>query len=156
MGNKINQNAQSSADNEQADQADKAMNVAEAGLLNKQQELKELEDSLTQREKIIAQMEEALKITKDAIAKKEAELNGKRVQLEEMELQAKNGFPKLFEEKFAAFKKQLEQREEQCVGELESLEAEKEKLRQREVVVQKAEIQRENGYADARAKLDEE
>lgn len=156
MGNKINQNAQSSADNEQADQADKAMNVTEAGLLNKQQELKKLEDSLTQREKIIAQMEEALKITKDAIAKKEAELNGKRVQLEEMELQAKNGFPKLFEEKFAAFKKQLEQREEQCVGELESLEAEKEKLRQREVVVQKAEIQRENGYADARAKLDEE
>lgn len=156
MGNKINQNAQSSADNEQADQADKAMNVTEAGLLNKQQELKELEDSLTQREKIIAQMEEALKITKDAIAKKEAELNGKRVQLEEMELQAKNGFPKLFEEKFAAFKKQLEQREEQCVGELESLEAEKEKLRQREVVVQKAEIQRDNGYADARAKLDEE
>ena len=121
MGNKINQNAQSSADNGQADQADKAMNVAEAGLLNKQQELKELEDSLTQREKIIAQMEEALKITKDAIAKKEAELNGKRVQLEEMELQAKNGFPKLFEEKFAAFKKQLEQREEQCVGDLESL-----------------------------------
>ena len=156
MGNKINQNAQSSADNEQADQADKAMNVTEAGLLNMQQELKELEDSLTQREKIIAQMEEALKITKDAMAKKEAELNGKRVQLEEMELQAKNGFPKLFEEKFAAFKKQLEQREEQCVGELESLEAEKEKLRQREVVVQKAEIQRENGYADARAKLDEE
>lgn len=121
MGNKINQNAQSSADNEQADQADKAMNVTEAGLLNKQQELKELEDSLTQREKIIAQMEENQKITKDGIAKKEAE-----------------------------------QREEQCVGELESLEAEKEKLRQREVVVQKAEIQRENGYADARAKLDEE
>lgn len=156
MGNKNNQNVQSSADNEQADQADKTMNVTEAGLLNKQQELKELEDSLTQKEKIIAQKEEALKTTKDAIAKKEVELNDKRVQLEEMELQAKNGFPQLFEEKFAAFKKQLEQREAQCVSELESLESEKEKLRQREVAVQKAEILRDNGYANDRAKLDDE
>lgn len=156
MGNKNKQNAQSSADNEQADQADNTMNVTEAGLLNKQQELKELEDSLTQKETVIAQKEQALKAAKDAIAKKEAELNDKRVQLEEMELQAKNGFPKIFEEKFAAFKKQLEQREAKCVGELESLEGEKEKLRQREVAVQKAEIQRDNGYADARAKLDDE
>lgn len=156
MGNKNKQSAQSSADNEQADQADKTMNVTEAGLLNKQQELKELEDSLTQKETVIVQREQALKAAKDAIAKKEAELNYKRVQLEEMELQAKNGFPQLFEEKFAAFKKQLEQREAKCVGELESLEGEKEKLRQREVAVQKAEIQRDNGYADARAKLDDE
>lgn len=156
MGNKNNQNAQSSADNEQADQTDKTMNITEAGLLNKQQELKELEDSLTQKEKIIAQKGEALKTTKGAIAKKEAELNDKRVQLEEMELQAKNGFPQLFEEKFAAFKKQLAQREAQCVSELESLESEKEKLRQREVAVQKAEIQRDNEYANDRAKLDEE
>ena len=42
------------------------------------------------------------------------------------------------------------------MGELESLEGEKEKLREREVAVQKAEIQRDNGYADARAKLDDE
>lgn len=147
------QSAQSSADNEQADQADKTMNVTEAGLLNKQQELK---DSLTQKETVIAQKEQALKAAKDAIAKKEAELNDKHVHLEEMELQAKNGFPQLFEEKFAAFKKQLEQREAQCVSELESLESEKEKLRQREVAVQKAEIQRDNGYADVRAKLDDE
>ncbi|AJD46929.1 chromosome segregation ATPase-like protein [Isoalcanivorax pacificus W11-5] len=156
MGNKNKQSAQSSADNEQADQADKTMNVTEAGLLNKQQELKELEDSLTQKETVIAQREQALKAAKDATAKKEAELNDKRVHLEEMELQAKNGFPQLFEEKFAAFKKQLEQREAKCVGELESLESEKEKLRQREMAVQKAEIQRDNGYADARAKLDDE
>ena len=156
MDNKNKQNAQSSADNEQADQADNSMGVTEAGLLNKQQELKELEDSLSQKETAIAQKEQTLKAAKDAIAKKEAELNDKRIQLEEMELQAKNGFPKLFEEKFAAFKKQLEQREAQCVSELESLEAAKEKLRQREVVVQKAEIQRVNGYADARAKLDDE
>ena len=156
MGNKNKQSAQSSADNEQADQADKTMNVTEAGLLNKQQELKELKDSLTQKETVIAQKEQALKAAKDTITKKEAELNDKRVQLEEMELQAKNGFPQLFEEKFAAFKKQLEQREAQCVGELESLEGEKEKLRQREVAVQKAEIQRDKGYADARTKLDDE
>jgi len=156
MGNKNKQSAQSSADNEQADQADKTMNITEAGLLNKQQELKALEDSLTQKETVIAQKEQALKAAKYEIAKNEAELNDKRVQLEEMELQAKNGFPKFFEEKFAAFKKQLEQRETQCVSELESLEAEKEKLRQRELTVQKAEMQRDNGYADARAKLDDE
>ncbi len=149
MDNKNKQNAQSSADNKQADQIDKTMGATEAGLLNKQQKLKEREDSLTQKE-------QALKAAKDAIAKKEAELNDKRVHLEEMELQAKNGFPQLFEEKFAAFKKQLEQREAKCVGDLESLEGEKEKLRQREVAVQKAEIQRDNGYADARAKLDDE
>lgn len=156
MGNKNKQNAQSSADNERAEQADKTMNVTEAVLLNKQQELKEWEDSLTQKETVIAQEEQELKAAKDAIAKKEAELNDKRVQLDEMELQAKNGFPKLFEEKFAGFKKQLEQREAKCVSELASLEADKEKLRQRELTIQKAEIQRDTGYADDRAKLDDE
>ena len=151
-----NNSVQFTADNEKAGQTDKTTNVTEARLLNKQQELKELEDSLTQKETVLAQKEQALKAAKVAIAKKEAELNDKCVQLEEMELQAKNGFPQLFEEKFAAFKKQLEQREAQCVGELESLEGEKEKLRQREAAVQKAEIQRDKGYADARAKLDDE
>jgi hypothetical protein len=156
MGNKNKQNAQPSAGNEQAEQADNSMNVTEAGLLNKQQELKELEDSLSQKETSIAQREQALKAAKEAIAKKEAELNDKRVQLEEMELQAKNGFPKLFEEKFAGFKKQLEEREAKCVSELASLEADKEKLRLRELTIQKAEIQRDTGYADDRAKLDDE
>lgn len=156
MGNKNKQSAQSSADNEQADQADKTMNVTEAGLLNKQQELKELEDSLTLKATAIALKEQELKTAKESLAKKEAELNDKHVQLEEMELQAKNGFPQLFEEKFAAFKKQLEQREAKCVGELASLEADKEKLRQRELTIQKAEIQRDSDYADARAQLDDE
>lgn len=156
MGNNNTQDAQSSADNEQAGQTDKTKNVTGADLLNKQQELEELEDFLTQKEKLVAQKEQALKANKDAIAKKEAELNDKRVQLEEVELQARNGFPQLFEEKFAAFKKQLKQREAQCVGERESLEGEKEKLRRREVAVQQAEIQRDKGYADARAKLDDE
>lgn len=156
MDDKNKQNALSSADNERADQADKTMNVTEADLLNKQQELKELEDSLNQKETAIAQKEQELRTAKEAISRQEGELNNKRVQLEEVELQAKNGFPKLFEEKFAAFKKQLEQREAQCVSELESLETEKEKLRQRELTIQKAEIQRDNGYADDRAKLDDE
>jgi hypothetical protein len=156
MGNKNKQSAQSSADNEQADQADKTMNVTEAGLLNKQQEYIAIKENQYEKETVIAQKEQALKAAKDAIAKKEAELNDKRVHLEEMELQAKNGFPQLFEEKFASFKKQLEQREAKCVVELESLEGEKEQLRQREVAVQKAELQRDNGYADARAKLDDE
>ena len=156
MGNKNKQNAQPSAGNEQAEQADNYMNVTEAGLLNKQQELKELEDSLRQKETSIAQKEQVLKAAKDAIAKKEAELNDKRVQLEEMELQAKNGFPQLFEKKFSVFKKQLEQREAKYESELASLEGEKEKLRQRELTIQKAEIQRDIGYADDRAKLDDE
>lgn len=156
MESKRSNNAQFTEDNEKNGQTDKSINVKEAGLLNKQQELVELEDFLTQKESVVAQKEQALKAVKDSIAKKEAELNDKRVQLEEMELQAKNGFPKLFEEKFAAFIRQLEQREAKCVGELESLESEKEKLRQREVALQKAELQRDNGYADARAKLDDE
>ncbi|HAS6681102.1 TPA: chromosome partitioning protein ParA [Vibrio parahaemolyticus] len=156
MDSKKNNSAQFTADNEKAGQTDKTMNVTEASLLNKQQKLRELEDSLTQKESVIAQKEQVLKAAKDAIAKKEAELNNKRGHLEEMELQAKNGFPQLFEEKFASFKKQLEQREAQCVSELESLEGEKERLRQREVAVQKAEIQRDKGYADAQAKLDDE
>lgn len=156
MDSKRNNNTQFTANHEKEGQTDKTMNITKADFLNKQQELKELEDSLTQKATVIAQKEQALKAVKDAIAKKEADLNGKRVQLEEMELQAKNDFPKLFEEKFATFKKQLEQREAKCVGELESLEGEKEKLRQREVAVQKAELQRDNGYADARAKLDDE
>lgn len=156
MNSKRNNNTQFTANNEKEGQTDKTMNITKADFLNKQQELKELEDSLTQKATVIAQKEQALKAVKDAIAKKEADLNDKRVQLEEMELQAKNDFPKLFEEKFAVFKKQLEQREAKCVGELESLEGEKEKLRRREVAVQKAELQRDNGYADARAKLDDE
>ncbi len=155
MDNKDKPNAQSIADNAQADQADKAQNGKEAPSLY-QQELKELEDSLTQKEMVIAKKEQALKVAKDAIAKKEADLNDKRLHLEEMELLAKNGFPQLFEENFASFKKQLEQREARCVSELESLESEKDQLRQREMAVQKAEIQRDNGYADARAKLDDE
>jgi hypothetical protein len=156
MDSNINNNTQIGADNGKGAQSDITIYAKEEVLLKKKQELKELEDSLDQKETSIAQKEQALKAAKDAIAKKEAELNDKSVQLEEMELQAKNGFPKLFEEKFAAFKKQLEQRESQCVSEMESLESEKERLRQREMAVQKAEIQRDNGYADARAKLDDE
>ena len=118
MSDKNKQNTPSSTDNERAGQADNTVNIAEADLLNKQQELKELEDSLTQKETIIAQKEQDLKAAKDAIIKKEAELNDKSIEMEEMELQAKNGFPILFEEKFAAFKKKLGQREVQCVSEL--------------------------------------
>ena len=146
----------SSAVNEPAEQAHNNMKTTDEPLLNKQQELKELEYLLSQKEKDIDQKEQELRTAKEAIAKKEAELNNKRVQLEEKELQAKNGFPQLLEEKFSAFKKQLDQREAQCVSELKSLEADKEKLRQRAVALQQAENQRDNGYADVRAKLDDE
>ncbi|MDD7984714.1 hypothetical protein PQO01_07100 [Lentisphaera marina] len=153
---KLTTEVQEATDHQQVQKTGETVINAEEGLLNNQQELKELEDSLTQNEMVIAQKEQALKAAKDAIAKKEAELNDKRVELEEMELQAKNGFPQLFEEKFATFKKQLKQREAQCVSELESLEGEKEKLRQRELAIQKAEIQRDKGYADERAKFNDE
>ena len=156
MGNKNNQNAWTAADNERADRDDGTIKVAEADLLKKQRELKELEDSLVQREMAVDQKEKELKAAQDSIIKKEAELNTKRFSLEEMELQAKNGFPKLFEEKFAPFIKQLERREAQCVSDLESLEAEKEELRQRKLATQKAEIQRDSEFAEARTKLDDE
>ena len=154
MSNPNKHNGQSSMDNAQANQTDKIIDITESSLLERQQELEELEDSLTQKEKIIAQKEHELKVAKDSIAKKEAELNEKCFSLEEKELQAINGFPQLFEEKFATFKNQLVQREAQCVNELKIIEGEKEKLRQRELAVQKAEIQRDNGYADERTKLD--
>ncbi|WP_205332537.1 hypothetical protein, partial [Klebsiella pneumoniae] len=93
-----------------ADLTDNTINVTESEFLNKLQELKEREDFLTQKETVLAQKEQALQAAKDAMAQKEAELNDKYVHLQEMELQAKNGFPQFFEEKFAAFKKQLAQR----------------------------------------------
>jgi len=154
MSNPNKQNGQSSMDSAQENQTDKIIDITESSLLERQQELEELQDYLTQKEKIIAQKEHELKVAKDSIAKKEAELNEKCFYLEEKELQAINGFPQFFEEKFATFKNQLVQREAQCVNELKIIEGEKEKLRQRELAVQKAEIQRDNGYADERAKLD--
>lgn len=156
MDNKNKQNAQPSVGNEQAEQADNSMNITEASLLNKQQELKELEDSLSQKETYIAQKEQALKNAKDAIAKKEAELNDKRIQLEEMELQAKNGFPELFKEKFSEVIEQLKEREENATERWKHIQSKSEELRQRELEMQKAEIQRDTGYADDRAKLDDE
>lgn len=156
MDNKNKQNAQPSVGNEQVEQADNSINVTEASLLNKQQELKELEDSLSQKETYIAQKEQALKDAKDAIAKKEAELNDKRVQLEEMELQAKNGFPELFKEKFSEVIEQLKEREENATERWKHIQSKSEELRQRELKIQKAEIERETGYTDERAKLDDE
>jgi len=157
MGKKNKQNVQPAAVNVQAEQTDKTINVTVPDILDNKQVLNELEDDpITQKELVITQKEQELKASKDALSKKEAELNARSLKLEEMELQAKNGFPKLFEEKFAVFKKQLDQRESLCVSELKSLEGEKEKLRQRELTIQKAEIQRDNGYADYRAKLDDD
>jgi len=156
MGTKNKQNAYPSTDNKRENKVGKTMGVTESDLLSKQQELKDWENSLTQKETVITRKEQELKAAEETIIQKEVNLNNKSVQIEKMELQAKNNFPKIFEEKFAAFKKQLEQREVQCVDDQESLEGEKEKLRQRESAVQKAEIQRDNGYADARAKLDDE
>lgn len=156
MGKKNKQSDQSSTDNERADQIDKTMNVTEPALLKKQQILKDLEDTLRQKETSISQKEQELKDSKEAITKKKAELNKKRLQLEEMELQAKNGFPNLFEEKFADAISQLDKRDQEATNEWKKIEAEKEKLRKQTLEIQKAEIQRDNGCADERAKLDKE
>lgn len=140
---KINkQNSQSSVDNEQAKQADKTINITEATLLNKQQKLKKIEESLNKKEA--------------ELNKKEAELNDKHVQLEKMELQAKNGFPELFKEKFSEVIEQLKKREENATERWKHIQSKSEELRQRELEIQKAEIERDAGYADDRAKLDDE
>lgn len=156
MGNNIKQNSHSSVESKQADQVEKTTNLTQEELLKKEEKLKKIQETLDKRETDIAQKEQALKDAKDAIAEKEAELNDKRVHLEEMELQAKNGFPQLFEKKFADVIARINKREEKATEEWKKIEEEKEKLRQREVAVQKAEIQRDKGYADARAKLDDE
>lgn len=147
---------QSSTYNKKADKTNKTINITEISLLNKQQELERWEDSLNQKETIIAQEKQELKAGKEAISKKQAELNNKCIQLEEMELKAKNGFPQLFEKRFAEFKRQLEQREADTMKELESIEDAKKKLRQREDEVRKAELQRDNGYQDEREKINDE
>ena len=116
---------------------------------NEEQVSTELDDTLNQRE-------EAISAKETDLSRLAIELNKRDVELAKQELAAKNGFPKLFEENFATFKKQLDQREAQCVSELKSIEAEKDKLRQRELKIRKAEIERDKGYADERKSLDEE
>ena len=156
MDNTNKQNTQSSADNEQAHRADKSMTLPEVDLESDQQEFRKRENSLTQRESVVDRKEQELNSVKDKLTKMDAELNMERLRLEEMELQAKNGFPKLFKEKFVEVNRQFEERETYCVSELKSLENKKEKLRLRELAILKAERKRDSGYTDARAKLDDE
>lgn len=92
----------------------------------------------------------------DELNERTTVLNKRELEVEKKEREAAVGFPLLFEKEFAVFKKQLEQQEAKYLSEIKSFEYAKEKLRQREVMVQNAEIQRDNGYADARAKLDNE
>ncbi|UPU37507.1 chromosome partitioning protein ParA [Geomonas paludis] len=156
MGNDKKQHAQFSGPKASPDLAAKNAEPAVAGGADRQQVLTSLEESLRQREAAVARMEQLLKAAKEEVSRRERDVNEKQVRLEELELQAKNGFPKAFEERFAAFKGQLEQREVRCTAEWASIEAEKEKLRQRELSLQKAEIQRDAGYAAERSSLDAE
>lgn len=133
MSNNDNHKSQSSINSNQ---------ITDAELIAKHPQLQKLAETLKQKSQ--------------AIAKKEEELNNISIHLEEMELQAKNGFPKLFEERFKDLVNQIQMREKNAIEEWKKLEVEKEKLRQRELIIQKAEIQRDNDYTDARAKLDEE
>ncbi|MBM76545.1 MAG: chromosome partitioning protein ParA [Proteobacteria bacterium] len=97
-----------------------------------------------------------LKATRETLHEQEAFINKKRLNLEELELKAKNNFQALFESRFADFKKGLEERESACLKEQQAIEAQKEQLRQRELNIQKAETIRDNDFADKRALLDDE
>ena len=149
MDNSNKQNTQLSANNARSGQASKTTILDKPELLSWHQKLKAREDFMSQRETAVVKKEQELKTI-------DVDLNQKRILLEEQKLEAKNGFPKLFEDRFSVFINQLEQREDSCASEWRLIEAEKEKLRQREFAVQKAEIQRDNGYADERAKFDDE
>ena len=116
----------------------------------------EKENSLPKEEKILKVREQDVKVLKGAVAKKLAELNEKEIRLKELEAQAENGFPELFEKRFAEVKKGLKERERKCVEEWSSIEIEKDKLRTRELEVQKAEIARDQGYVDKRRQLEGE
>lgn len=83
MGNKNKQNAQPSAGNEQAEQAGNTMNVTEAGLLNKQQELKKTENSLSQKETAIAQKEQELNNKQQKLNAREKLLNEEQAKFEQ-------------------------------------------------------------------------
>jgi len=154
--NKSNKQTTHSSANKKADQTKRTINMTETDLSTKRQELKEQEDSLSKKEKAIVLKEQELRALNEAIVKKEAELNDKRVRLEELELQAKNNFPKLSEERFKGVIKELDERENTILEERKKLEANKEKLRQRELEIREAEIKRNNGYQDERVKLDDE
>jgi hypothetical protein len=125
-------------------------------LLSKQNALTEREDILSQKEGAVKKLEQDLKLLETSLTKKEADLNDKQLRLTELELQAKNGFPKLFEETFSTVKQQIEDREKKSTQEWESIEIEKDKLRTREFEIQKAEVRRDLGYTDERKALDSE
>jgi hypothetical protein len=128
----------------------------ESVIAAKQQQIKKLEESLIQKEISLTKKEKELKVSSEAVIQKESALNEKCLELDEMELRAKNGFPDLFMERYADFIKQLEDRDAQSGEEWKSIEAEKEKLRKRQRDLEKAEIKRDSGYTDEREKLNEE
>ena len=142
MSKKNKQDAQATVAYEQIELTSDTKKTTDAELMAKQQKLKVWEDSLKEREEAIAQTERTL--------------IDQRVELEEKELQAKNGFPQLFQEKFSTVIQGLEQREAQCTKDFASLEATKDALRHRELAIQQAEIARDKEYADKRAELDQE
>jgi peptidoglycan hydrolase CwlO-like protein len=153
---KNKRNISSNSNKKEIEQSNNDPNTIEDELQQKQQELREREESLSKKIVDIDLKRQELNTAKEKIAQREKELNEKELLLKEKEFQAKNGFPKLFEEKFADVRQQLNEREQRITDEWKKIEAEKEKLRQRELTIQKAEIERDKGYADDRAKLDDE
>jgi len=96
------------------------------------------------------------RLQREYFIKWEARLNAKEEWLSEQELQAKNNFPSLFAERFAAVLAQLKQREDRCADEWRAIETEKDILRERGNALIKAEAERDAGYAAAREKLENE
>lgn len=129
MSNKNKQNNQSSANKEREDRADKTKNT---------------------------KSEDYLENWQKRLSNREKELNEREMELSKQELEAQNGFPKLFEEKFADAISQLKERELEITVTWKKIEADKEKLRQRELTIQNAEILKAKGYQDERKKLDDE
>ena len=145
--------------NNQANQVENANNPVETDKKTLSVPLHEgelKEDSLSKRESAIKIQEQNLIAEKKALTEREKELNEKQVDLLNRETQAKSGFPSLFNEQFSAFRKQLEDRESKCNSEWEAIEIKKEKLRQRETELKKAEIQKNKGFLDEKLKLENE
>jgi len=90
------------------------------------------------------------------LIKKESQLLAKEQDLQELELQALNGFPLLLEEKFKEVKKQLKEREKNYSEEWQSIESEKERLHKWQGDLKKAETERDAGFVDEKQKVVDE
>lgn len=142
-------NTKYSVHSKEMEQADNTSSITDNDMLSNQQELDQTEYFQSQKEMLEMNSEET-------IAKEKAAINERFIQLEKMELEARNGFSKLFEESFADAINQLKTREQNATEAWKKIEAEKVLLQQREQNVQQSEIKRDNGFQDERKKFEDE